>query len=84
MTSDDIKMLCYQEKPLNVTFHDCWVSAKASDSVSQTITSLFDPSFRDEVPVSKYINGSITICDGHVSHQITFHAGSFTIHKDDK
>jgi len=77
----DVEGLYNQKEPLGITFDNCFVSQRSTERVSQVITSIMSPSFREEIPTQRYITGTVTICDGYVSHDITFHSTGFTIHK---
>jgi hypothetical protein len=78
---DDVRKFYNQKEPLDITFEECWISQLSTERVAQTILSIMNPSFREEVPVQKYITGTVTVCDGYFSHKITFHSTGFTIHK---
>ena len=77
----DVEGLYNQKEPLGITFDNCFVSQRSTERVSQVITSIMSPSFREEIPVPKYIIGTLNICDGYFSHAMTFHSNGFTIHK---
>lgn len=68
----------YNQKELDIIFENCFVSQTSTERVSQIINSIMSPDLREEIPVQKYITGTVTICDGYVSHNITFHATDFT------
>jgi len=78
---DDVKTLFNQKEPLGIMFENCFVSQISAERVSQIITSIMSPEIREEIPVHKYITGTVTICDGYFSHNITFHSTGFTVHR---
>lgn len=77
----DIKDIYDQKEPFSITFDNCWISPSTAKRVAQVITSIMSPSFREEIPVPKYITGTLNICDGYFSHAMTFTSNGFTIHK---
>ena len=77
----DTKYMYDQKEPFSITFDNCCISQSTAERVAQVITSIMSPSFREEIPTQRYITGTVTICDGYVSHDITFHSTGFTIHK---
>ena len=84
MTQFKLTDLCDQnnQKELyNLLFDNCYVSSISGERVAQVITSIADSNFREEIPISKYISGTVTICDGFFSHKITFHSTGLDIQK---
>jgi len=77
----DTKYMYDQKEPFSITFDNCCISQSTAERVAQVITSIMSPSFREEIPVPKYIIGTLNICDGYFSHAMTFHSNGFTIHK---
>lgn len=70
-----------ENESFNLMFENCYISCESAERVAQAITSIHDPSFREEIPVPKYVYGTVTICDGYSSKTLTFHSTKFNIKK---
>jgi hypothetical protein len=77
---EDVQKFSNQKEPFGIMFDNCWISQRSTERVSQALLSIMDSSFREEIPVARYISGTVTICDGYVSHKVTFHSTGFTVH----
>ena len=73
--------MCNQKKPYNLLLKNCYISQMEAERVSQVITSIHDPNFKEHIPISKYICGTINVCDGHFSHVLKFQATDITFEK---
>jgi len=81
ITSDVVADMYNQKKPYRLILENCYISQMEAERVSQVITSIHDPNFKEHIPISKYICGTINVCDGHFSHELKFHATNITLEK---
>jgi hypothetical protein len=75
----DIQKLIEQKAPFDLKFDDVYVSQYSAKFVAQIITSIFDPNFQETVPVPRFVQGTIVVCDGFYQHEIIFQSTGVTV-----
>jgi len=67
-----------QTSPITLTFKECYVTKMEGKRVSQTVLSLFDPNFREEIPSPKSVSVKVIVCDEFFSTNFEFHSKECT------